>query len=145
MRISNTAVMLRAPAATAVAGWRQARANGITGGMAPAHQAGRASFAANPPASVAEGLPPPAVANERNRIGRGENEVRVLTEAVFVRWRINARTQRPALPRHGPLLYGMPRPQMGVLGFNFTIDDDMGLSNVPHSNGKRPACASASS
>ncbi|MEU0427677.1 hypothetical protein ABZ235_29500 [Streptomyces canus] len=29
------------------------RANGITGGMAPAHQAGRAPFAANPPGSVA--------------------------------------------------------------------------------------------
>lgn len=119
MRISDMSVMLRAPAATAVAGWRQARANGITGGMAPAHQAGRAPFAANPPASVAEGLPLPTVANERNRTGRSENEVRVLTEAAFVGWCIDARAQRPALPRHAPLALWDASPTDGRIGHQF--------------------------
>lgn len=82
-------------------------------------------------------MPLPTVVNERNRTGRSENEVRVLT--------IDARAQLPALPVTVHLLYGTPRPLMGALGFNFVVDDDIGLSRVPHSNGERPTCAFASS
>ncbi len=60
-----------------------------------------------------------------------------------------AAPQREHSGRHSPaavhLLYGTPRPQMGAVGFYFTIDDVMGLSNVPRSNGERPTCASARS
>lgn len=71
--------------------------------MAPTHQAGRAPFAANRPGSVAEGLPLPTVANERNRTGHSENEVRVLTEAVFAGWRIDQREEYGTvlLKKHG--------------------------------------------
>lgn len=67
-----------------------------------------APFAANPPRLRGGGLPLSTVANERNRTGRSENEVRVLT--------IDARAQRPTLPRHGPLALWDASPTDGCIG-----------------------------
>jgi hypothetical protein len=59
--------------------------------MLPPQSAGPAPFTANPPATVAHGLALPSVASPDNPWGRSENEVRVLTAAVFAGWRIEKR------------------------------------------------------
>ncbi|MGW1617346.1 hypothetical protein ACWCQZ_50280 [Streptomyces sp. NPDC002285] len=61
--------------------------------MLPPQSAGNAPFATNSPATVAQGLALPAVASPENRWGRSENEVRILTAAVFAGWHIAKREE----------------------------------------------------
>ncbi|MGW9069236.1 hypothetical protein ACWGQT_07300 [Streptomyces yangpuensis] len=71
--------------------WRQARTLGIAWTMLAPVAAGRAPFAANPPATVGQGLPLPVEASEENPRGRSASEVRIMTAAVFAGWHIAER------------------------------------------------------
>lgn len=93
--------------------WRQARAGGIAGDMLPPQAAGPAPFAANLPATVAQGLALPTVASPENREGRSDNEVLVLTAAVFAGWRIEKREE------YGTIL--LKKRGRGYLRLTFSI------------------------